>query len=106
MVEITTQWPGHAAEEVERLITVPLEIEMNGLPQLKIIRSISLYGLSSIRLTFEDGTDNYFARQQAFERLADVELPDGVTPAHRRSSPPRGWSTATCWRVPTGRPWS
>ena len=80
MVEITTQWPGHAAEEVERLITVPLEIEMNGLPQLKIIRSISLYGLSSIRLTFEDGTDNYFARQQAFERLGDADLPDGVTP--------------------------
>jgi len=80
MVEITTQWPGHAAEEVERLITVPLEVEMNGLPQLKIIRSISLYGLSSIRLTFKDGTDNYFARQQAFERLADVDLPDGVSP--------------------------
>ncbi len=80
MVEITTQWPGHAAEEVERLITVPLEIEMNGLPKLKIIRSISLYGLSSIRLTFKDGTDNYFAREQAFERLSDVDLPDGVTP--------------------------
>ncbi|MCG6956713.1 MAG: CusA/CzcA family heavy metal efflux RND transporter [Gemmatimonadetes bacterium] len=80
MVEITTQWPGHAAEEVERLITVPLEIEMNGLPKLKVIRSISLYGLSSIRLTFEDGTDNYFARQQAFERLPDATLPDGVTP--------------------------
>ena len=80
MVEITTQWPGHAAEEVERLITVPLEIEMNGLPKLKIIRSISLYGLSSIRLTFEDGTDSYFARQQAFERLGDAELPDGVAP--------------------------
>ena len=48
MVEITTQWPGHAAEEVERLITVPLEIEMNGLPKLKIIRSISLYGLSAL----------------------------------------------------------
>jgi cobalt-zinc-cadmium resistance protein CzcA len=80
MVEITTQWPGHAAEEVERLITVPLEIEMNGLPKLKVIRSISLYGLSSIRLTFEDGTDSYFARQQAFERLPDAELPDGVTP--------------------------
>jgi cobalt-zinc-cadmium resistance protein CzcA len=80
MVEITTQWPGHAAEEVERLITVPLEIEMNGLPKLKIIRSISLYGLSSLRLTFQDGTDSYFARQQAFQRLSDVDLPEGVTP--------------------------
>ncbi|MCG6988080.1 MAG: CusA/CzcA family heavy metal efflux RND transporter [Gemmatimonadetes bacterium] len=81
MVEITTQWPGHAAEEVERLITVPLEIEMNGLPKLKIIRSISLYGLSSLRLTFQDGTDSYFARQQAFQRLSDVDLPEGVTPS-------------------------
>ena len=79
MVEITTQWPGHAAEEVERLITVPLEVEMNGLPGLTVIRSISLYGLSSIRLTFADGTDNYFARQQAFERLPDAQLPEGVT---------------------------
>ena len=79
MVEITTQWPGHAAEEVERLITVPIEVEMNGLPHLRIIRSVSLYGLSSVRLTFEDGTDNYFARQQAFERLPDAQLPDGVT---------------------------
>ncbi|HET9986361.1 MAG TPA: CusA/CzcA family heavy metal efflux RND transporter [Longimicrobiales bacterium] len=80
LVEITTQWPGHAAEEVERLITVPLEVEMNGLPRLKVTRSVSLYGLSSIRLTFEDGTDNYFARQQAFERLPGAELPEGVDP--------------------------
>ncbi|HEX9108650.1 MAG TPA: efflux RND transporter permease subunit, partial [Longimicrobiales bacterium] len=80
MVEITTQWPGHAAEEVERLVTVPLEVEMNGLPGLEVIRSISLYGLSSVRLTFEDGTDNYFARQQAFERLPDAQMPQGVTP--------------------------
>ena len=81
MVEIVTQWPGHAAEEVERLITVPLEVEMNGLPRMRVIRSISLYGLSDVRMTFEDGTDNYFARQQAFERLPDAELPDGVTPS-------------------------
>ncbi|MGH7649145.1 MAG: efflux RND transporter permease subunit, partial [Gemmatimonadaceae bacterium] len=68
MVEIVTQWPGHASEEVERLITVPVEIEMNGLPKLKVVRSISLYGLSDVTLTFEDGTDNYFARQEAFNR--------------------------------------
>lgn len=81
MVEIVTQWPGHAAEEVERLITVPLEVEMNGLPRMRFIRSISLYGLSDVRMTFEDGTDNYFARQQAFERLPDAQLPDGVSPS-------------------------
>jgi cobalt-zinc-cadmium resistance protein CzcA len=81
MVEVITQWPGHAAEEVERLITVPLEVEMNGLPRMRFIRSISLYGLSDVRMTFEDGTDNYFARQQVFERLPDATLPDGVSPS-------------------------
>ncbi|HXP66977.1 MAG TPA: efflux RND transporter permease subunit, partial [Steroidobacteraceae bacterium] len=66
MVEIITQWPGHAAEEVERLITVPVEREMNGIPQMTTIRSISLYGLSDVIMTFQNGTDIYFARQQAF----------------------------------------
>jgi heavy metal efflux system protein len=80
LVEIVTQWPGHAAEEVERLITVPIETEMNGLPGLKVMRSISLYGLSNVRLTFADGTDSYFARQQVFERLPDLSLPPDVAP--------------------------
>ena len=80
MVEIVTQWPGHASEEVERLITVPLEIEMNGLPGLQISRSISLYGLSDVTLTFANGTDDYFARQQVFERLPSVDLPEGASP--------------------------
>jgi cobalt-zinc-cadmium resistance protein CzcA len=79
-VEIVTQWPGHAAEEVERLITVPIETEMNGLQGLEVMRSVSLYGLSSVRLTFKDGTDNYFARQQVFERLPDLSLPPDVAP--------------------------
>ncbi len=79
-VEIVTQWPGEAAEEVERLITVPIETEMNGLPNLDVVRSISLYGLSDVRLVFKDGTDNYFARQQVFERIRDAEVPEGVTP--------------------------
>jgi heavy metal efflux system protein len=69
MVEIITQWPGHAAEEVERLITVPAEVGMNGIPQTTAMRSISLYGLSDLILTFHDGTDNYFARQEVFNRL-------------------------------------
>ncbi|MEO6057446.1 MAG: CusA/CzcA family heavy metal efflux RND transporter, partial [Gemmatimonadales bacterium] len=80
MVEIVTQWPGQAAEEVERLITVPIETEMNGLPGLDVVRSISLYGLSDVRLVFEDGTDNYFARERVFEKLRNVDVPDGVTP--------------------------
>jgi len=81
MVEIITQWPGHAAEEVERLITVPIEVEMNGLPKMTVQRSISLYGLSDVRITFRDGTDNYFARQRVFERIPDLSLPAGVTPS-------------------------
>ena len=79
-VEITTQWPGHAAEEVERLLTVPIETEMNGLPGLDVVRSISLYGLSDVRLVFKDGTDNYFARERVFEKLRGVDVPDGVSP--------------------------
>jgi heavy metal efflux system protein len=81
MVEIVTQWPGHAAEEVERLITLPLEVEFSGAPKMEVMRSISLYGLSDIRLTFEDGTDNYFARQVIFQRIGDAQLPAGVTPS-------------------------
>src|SRR6476646_4004738 len=80
-VELITQWPGHAAEEVERLITLPLEVEMSGAPQMVVMRSISLYGLSDIRLTFEDGTDNYFSRQVIFQRIGDAQLPAGVTPS-------------------------
>ncbi len=81
MVEVITQWPGHAAEEVERLITVPVEVEMNGIPRMTLLRSISLYGLSDVILTFRDGTDNYFARQQVFNRIPDLSLPNGVTPS-------------------------
>jgi heavy metal efflux pump (cobalt-zinc-cadmium) len=79
-VEIGAQWQGRAPEEVERLITVPIEVGMNGIPNVTVVRSISLYGLSDVRITFEPGTDNYFARQQVFERLAGVSLPDGVAP--------------------------
>src|ERR1700739_3661590 len=81
MVELITQWPGHAAEEMERLVTRPLEVEMNGVPHLEVMRSISLYGLSDIRLTFEESTDDYFARQVVFERLGNATLPTGVTPS-------------------------
>jgi len=81
MVELITQWPGHAAEEVERLTTLPLELAMNGTPKLKVMRSISLYGLSDVILTFDESTDPYFARQEVFQRIADAALPSGVTPS-------------------------
>jgi len=79
-VEIISQWPGHAAEEVERLVTIPIEIEMNGIPRLEYLRSISLYGLSSVQMNFEFGADPYFVREQAFERVGDATVPSGVTP--------------------------
>jgi len=81
MVELITQWPGHAAEEVERLTTLPLELAMNGTPHLKVMRSISLYGLSDVRLTFDETVDPYFARQVVFERIGDASLPQGVAPS-------------------------
>jgi cobalt-zinc-cadmium resistance protein CzcA len=90
LVEIITQWPGRTAEEVERLITVPIEKEMNGIPRLTTIRSISLYGLSDVILTYQNGTDNYFARQEVFNRLPDVSLPSAVTPSVAPLSAPSG----------------
>ena len=90
MVEIITQWPGHSAEEVERLITVPVELGMNGIPKLSVKRSISLYGLSDVTLTFNDGTDNYWARQRVFNRLGGITLPTGVAPSMSPLSSPSG----------------
>lgn len=90
MVDIVTQWPGHTAEEVERLITVPVELGMNGVPQTTAKRSVSLYGLSDVVLTFKDGTDNYFARQRVINRMGDLGLPDGVTPSMSPLSAPSG----------------
>jgi heavy metal efflux system protein len=90
MVEIITQWPGHAAEEIERLVTLPTEIEMNGVPKLDVQRSISLYSLSDIILTFQEDTDHYFARQLVFQRLSEVAYPSGVTPTLAPLSSPSG----------------
>ena len=90
MVDIVTQWPGHSAEEVERLITVPVELGLNAVPGLVTKRSISLYGLSDVTLTFADGTDPYFARQRVHNRLSDITLPNGVSPSMSPMSPPSG----------------
>jgi cobalt-zinc-cadmium resistance protein CzcA len=90
MVEIITQWPGHASEEVERLITVPVENGMNGVPDLTVSRSISLYGLSDVRLTYKDSADRIHARQEVFNRIPDISLPSGVTPSVSPMSSPSG----------------
>jgi heavy metal efflux system protein len=76
--QIITLFPGHAAEEVERLVTIPIENEMNGIPRRTSIRSVSQFGLSQITLVFEDGTDNEFVRNQAAQHLAVVNLPSGA----------------------------
>jgi len=78
--QVITQSPGHAAEEVEEQITIPLERELNGIPGLQVMRSRSTFGLSLITLVFRDGVDDYFARQRIRERIQGVELPDGATP--------------------------
>ena len=79
-VNVITQWPGRAAEEVEQQVTIPLEIAMNGLPHLEHLRSTTLFGLSSIMLIFDDDSINQWNRQKVLERLAQVTLPAGLQP--------------------------
>jgi len=79
-VEVITLWQGHAAEEVERLITIQLEKELNGIANVTFLRSASLFGLSNIRVLFADGTDKYWARQQVQERIAGAEVPADARP--------------------------
>jgi cobalt-zinc-cadmium resistance protein CzcA len=79
-VQIITQWPGRAAEEVEQQITIPIEIQMAGIPHMQHLRSTSLAGLSSIMLIFDDDSDNDKNRDQAFQRLGQVTLPAGLQP--------------------------
>ena len=90
IVEIITQWPGHTAEEVERLITVPVEIGMTGIPKTDNVRSISLYGLSDVIITFHEGAGDDYTRQQVFNLLPGVSLPSGVTPTVSPLSSPSG----------------
>ena len=77
-VQVITQWPGRAAEEVEQQVTIPIEIQMNGIPHLQHVRSASLAGLSVVNLIFDDNSDNDWDRQKALERLSQVTLPPGV----------------------------
>ena len=77
-LQIITLFPGHAAEEVERLVTIPVENEMNGIPHRASMRSISIFGLSVVTIVFEDDADRAYVRQQTFERLPQVDLPPGA----------------------------
>lgn len=79
-VTIITQWQGRSAEEVEKFITIPIEIAMNPVQQKTDIRSTTLFGLSVINILFEDRVDDFTARQQVYNMLNDADLPDGITP--------------------------
>lgn len=79
-VQVITQWPGISAEQVEQQVTIPLEIAVNGLPHLQHLRSVSLFGLSSLMLIFDDDSDDDWNRVKVLERLSEVTLPAGVQP--------------------------
>src|SRR5215471_11873519 len=97
-VQVITQWPGRAAEEVEQQVTIPIEIVMNGLPHLQHLRSTSLFGLSSVMLIFDDESQNDWNRQKVLERLAQVSLPQNLQPQLGADYSPVGqiyWYTLT-----------
>jgi heavy metal efflux system protein len=79
-VEVITQWPGISAEQVEQQVTIPLEVVMNGIPHVVHLRSFSLFGLSDLKLIFDDESDNDWNRERVLERLSQVTLPPGVSP--------------------------
>jgi len=79
-VDVITLWPGHAAEEVERYITIQLEKEINGIADVTFLRSFSNFGLSNIKILFADGTDNYWSRQQVLERITQADIPADAKP--------------------------
>jgi len=79
-VEIITQWPGISAEQIEQQVTIPLEIVMNGMPHVVHLRSFSLFGLSDLKLIFDEESDNDWNRERVLERLSQVTLPPGVVP--------------------------
>jgi cobalt-zinc-cadmium resistance protein CzcA len=79
-VEIITQWPGISAEQIEQQVTIPLEVAMNGIPGIEHLRSFSLFGLSDLKLIFDDTEENAWNRERVLERLSQVTLPPGVSP--------------------------
>ncbi|MEP7218835.1 MAG: CusA/CzcA family heavy metal efflux RND transporter, partial [Bacteroidota bacterium] len=89
-VVVITKYDGRAAEEVEHQITIPIERALNSVPRVSDRRSKTIFGLSVIHLTFDEGTDDYFARQQVLEKLRDADLPDGVSPELAPLSTPVG----------------
>src|SRR5947209_5043647 len=79
MVQILTSFPGRAPEEVEQQVTIPIEFTMGNVPRVTTIRSRTIFGLSVVQLSFEEGVDGYWARQRVLERVAALELPEGAS---------------------------
>jgi cobalt-zinc-cadmium resistance protein CzcA len=80
MVQVITVFPGRAPEDVEQKVTIPIEIAMLGTPRAEAVRSRTIFGLSVVQITFEEGTETYWARQRVLEKLSEVDLPEGVKP--------------------------
>ncbi len=89
-VDVITKYPGRAAAEVESQVTIPIERALNAVPRVVNRRSRTMFGLSIVRLTFDEGTDDYFARQQVTEKLRDADIPDGLAPELAPLSTPVG----------------
>lgn len=89
-VQVITQMPGYAAEEIERQVTVPLERVLNGAPGMTLLRSESLFGLSLVTLIFDDDTDSFISRMVVNQRLSQADLPDGIMPTLAPDATPLG----------------
>jgi heavy metal efflux system protein len=89
-VQIITQWPGRAAEEVEQQVTIPIEMVVNGIPHMEHLRSTSMFGLSTVMLIFDDDSDNNWNRQKVQERLSQAEMPNDLKPKIGTDFSPNG----------------
>jgi cobalt-zinc-cadmium resistance protein CzcA len=103
-VQIITLFPGHAAEEVEKLVTIPIENQMNGIPKRSSMRSISMFGLSQVTIVFDDDADSTYVRNQAFQALAAVNLPTGATASLSPDATPVGEIYRYTLEAPKGFP--
>ena len=101
-VQVITLFPGHAAEEVERLVTIPIENQMNSVPKLVALRSISLFGLSQVTLVFEDGAEPDYVRNQVFQYLSNVTLPSGAQASLSPNATPIGEIYRYTLKAPQG----
>ncbi len=98
IIEIIAQWPGQSPEEVERYVTVPIEIAVSSTPGLKFTRSNTVFALGFVRLQFEYGRDYHFVRQQTINRLKDVTLPTGVQPVISPAGAATASRLTSAWR--------